>query len=510
MRNSSVNKTIAILFVVIILPIAIFTFFQLDNLKENEKSLADVQRQQLETIIFSINQYSDDVMKSLLLKLENIASIPSLSYSDLLKKYPGVDEVAIYRDLDESVEFLSQNSLIGREEVMEILSQNASTIQKLKEYKNVGFSKLEPFNGHSIKGENYNLLAFIIKDLQGLQSVCILFINSNIFIENFLAPTMQKLAADNYVITAYYSETDRIVFATDSTNEQSLQTMPMWLLPDHEIQVNLKRDSAAEVAKKRYHLNLLWTGILVAVLLLGFVVIIRNIKKEIQLAQLKSDFVSSVSHEIRTPLALINMFAETLMLNRVKDEQKKLEYYEIISKETSRLKNIVNKILNFSQLESKKRAYTFEMMTLDEVVKDTIGTYSYHLNDKGFDYEEKYNASDVKLSIDREAFMEAIINLVDNAMKYSEEVKRVEIETGKKDKEVFVKIKDYGIGITQKDQQMIFDKFFRVTKGELYKVPGAGLGLSITKNIIDGHAGNIKIESELGKGSTFIISLPIK
>ncbi|MGB3468007.1 MAG: HAMP domain-containing sensor histidine kinase [Cyclobacteriaceae bacterium] len=508
MSSKSTNKTLFILVVAVILPVGIFTFFQLRNLMENEEILREVQKSQLQTIIFSINQHSDEVMRSMQIKLENISSIPTLGYEGIMEKYPGFREVLIVEDSLSGYIQLSSDTLISEPELRQLMDRHSKTFEKLKEYKDVGFSKLEPLPAYQGRYGNYSLLSFVIQDVAEKKSVCLVFMDPVLFIEQFLAPKMQELATDNYVITASSIIDKNLVFATDSTENEGLQTLPLWLLPDYNVNVTLKGESAASISDRRLRLNLIWIGILITFLILGFVIIVRNLRKEMQLAQLKSDFVSSVSHEIRTPLALINMFAETLLLDRVRDEKKKKEYYEIISKETSRLKNIVNKILNFSQMETQRRSHSLVEQSLNEIVSETLKTYSYHLENKGFNYQIEYASGNMTARLDAEAVTEALINLIDNAMKYSAEKKEIHLKTGGTDQEIYVEVKDYGMGISAKNQKLIFDKFYRVTKGDIYNVRGAGLGLSITKSIIDAHNGRIEVRSEEGKGSTFRLVFP--
>lgn len=468
----------------------------------------EVQKSQLQTVIFSINQHSDEVLRSLQLKLENISIIPNLSYEDVLEKYPGFREIVIVSENGREISQLSKQTLISEREIEQLLIYHQETINKLKEYKDVGFSKLQPLPAYHSTSGAYSLLTFVIQNLEGVKSICFVFMDPIVFIEQFLAPKMQELATDNYVITASSIENQNLVFATDSTENEGLQTLPLWLLPDYNVNVTLKGTSAAALSEKRFKVNMLWIIVLITVLILGFVFIARNLKREMQLTQLKSDFVSSVSHEIRTPLALINMFAETLLLDRVRDENKKKEYYEIISKETSRLKNIVNKILNFSQMETSKRSYDMQLLYIDEIVKETLNTYSYHLDNKGFSHKVIFESDDYKARFDCEAITEALINLIDNAIKYSGDDKKIEIRTGNTNNDVFVEVRDFGVGITPKNQKLIFDKFFRVTEGDVYNVRGAGLGLSITKNIVDAHQGKIELSSVFGKGSTFRLVFP--
>jgi two-component system phosphate regulon sensor histidine kinase PhoR len=221
------------------------------------------------------------------------------------------------------------------------------------------------------------------------------------------------------------------------------------------------------------------------------------------LAQTKSDFVSNVSHEIRTPLALISMFAETLMLDRVPNAEKRKEYEKIIFKETHRLTNIVNKILNFSQIEAGNRRYSFSKFDLNDLVYEITHDYEFHLERNGFTHEIKYIESTLPILADKEAIYEALVNLLDNAMKYSDDTRHISINTGMNESGVFVEISDQGIGISPNEVKQIFDKFYRVTDGDVHTRKGAGLGLSLVHHIMDAHKGDIEVESTKDYGSTF-------
>ena len=247
------------------------------------------------------------------------------------------------------------------------------------------------------------------------------------------------------------------------------------------------------------------------ILLLGAWLIFRNVTKQIELSQLKSDFVSSVSHEIRTPLALITMYIETLEMGRVKDTKNVKEYYSIILNETTRLSGIVNRILSFSQIESNKRKYCFSETDINEIVENAALSFRYSIENKGFGYSFKPDKNIPLISVDREALADAFVNLIDNAIKYSTEIKDIEVRTGKSDKYVYVEVEDHGIGISEKNQKYIFDKFFRVTEMNLAnRVKGSGLGLAIVKHIMDAHEGKICVISSPGAGSTFRLSFPVK
>jgi two-component system phosphate regulon sensor histidine kinase PhoR len=256
--------------------------------------------------------------------------------------------------------------------------------------------------------------------------------------------------------------------------------------------------------------NLMLIGMMDLLLIFGAWLIFRNISKQVELSQLKSDFVSNVSHEIRTPLALISMYIETLEMGRIKDKAKVNEYYSVILHETARLSGIVNRILSFSQIDNKKRKYFFNSTLLNDIVESTALTFRYTLETKGFTYSFEPDNSLPPVWADRDAIAEALVNLIDNAMKYSEDNKHVVVRTGKKDDYVYMEVEDHGIGITGKDQRYIFDKFYRVTAKNLAnRVKGSGLGLAIVKHIVDAHAGKIYVNSSPGAGSLFRLLFPV-
>jgi two-component system phosphate regulon sensor histidine kinase PhoR len=247
------------------------------------------------------------------------------------------------------------------------------------------------------------------------------------------------------------------------------------------------------------------------ILLSGAWLIFRNIKKQVELSQLKNDFVSGVSHEIRTPLALISMYIETLEMGRVKKAEKVKEYYAVILNETTRLSGIVNRILSFSQIENNKRKYLFSETSLNDIVENSALSFRYTLDNKGFSYSLESDKDLPCIMADAEAIADAFVNLIDNAMKYSTENKDIMVRTGKYEDFVYVEVEDHGIGISEKNQQYIFDKFYRVTEKNLAnRVKGSGLGLAIVKHIMDAHGGRITIKSAPGSGSLFRLLFPVK
>lgn len=275
--------------------------------------------------------------------------------------------------------------------------------------------------------------------------------------------------------------------------------------------IELKDLTIEDLTRNRIRKNIILLGVMDLILLLGAWLIYRNVSRQVELSQLKSDFVSSVSHEIRTPLALITMYIETLEMGRVKEASKIKEYYTIILNETTRLSRMVNRILSFSQIESNKRKYSFTFSSLNEIVENAAASLKYSIDTRGFMYTFIPENDLPKVKVDREAVTDSLVNLIDNAMKYSTDRKNIIVRTGKTEDHVYLEVEDNGIGISAKDQKYIFDKFFRVTETNLAnRVKGSGLGLAIVKQIMNAHEGKIYVRSSPGEGSLFRLSFPFK
>ncbi len=240
--------------------------------------------------------------------------------------------------------------------------------------------------------------------------------------------------------------------------------------------------------------------------------LLRAVEREVSLSRLKSDFVADVSHELKTPLALIRMFSEMLSEGRVPTEEKKHEYYGIITRESTRLTQLIENILDFSRIEAGRKPYTMEPIDVGEVVSTTYATYRVELDQLGFEHTLTLQDDLPLIQGDANAIAQAIVNLMSNAMKYSGDEKRFEIdierETRRDAEGVLITVKDSGIGISPEDRAHLFDGFFRARDDRVRKVRGTGLGLSVVSHIVKAHGGTIDVESRLVKGSVFHIFLP--
>ena len=256
-------------------------------------------------------------------------------------------------------------------------------------------------------------------------------------------------------------------------------------------------------------INYMILGCLSVLLVAGIMLTYRNVNREMALAKLKSDFVSNVSHELRTPLSLIRLYAETLELGRIKHREKFQEYYCIIRKESERLTALINNILDFSRIEAGKKEYDFRETDLAELVQTTVDSYRYQIEQNGFAFEQHIEEDLPKLQVDREAIARSLLNLINNAFKYSSENKYLAINLYRSNGSVRMEVIDRGIGISRADQNRVFEKFYRASNPLVHNTKGSGLGLSLVRHVVEAHHGQVSVDSTPGQGSKFTIVLPV-
>jgi signal transduction histidine kinase len=248
-------------------------------------------------------------------------------------------------------------------------------------------------------------------------------------------------------------------------------------------------------------------AVLVALLGFGAYITLRTVRAELAVAQMKSDFVSTVSHEFRSPLASINQLGEMLRDGRVGDEGRRQEYYGMIVTESQRLRRLVENVLDFARMEDGRKQYRFESVDSAGWLREVAGDFQAQVAQRGFAVETDIPSDLPPIVVDRENLATAVKNLLDNAVKYSPESRTVRLEAQANGEGISIAVLDRGIGIGDEDRPRIFDKFYR-GGGELSReVKGVGLGLNLVHHIVSAHGGTIDVESRQGEGSTFTIRL---
>jgi signal transduction histidine kinase len=281
------------------------------------------------------------------------------------------------------------------------------------------------------------------------------------------------------------------------------------VFPGMTLAIKLRGTTLEAIGQHFVRTSFLGLGALSLILAGGIVLTYRNVSKEMALARLKSDFVSNVSHELRTPLSLIRLYAETLEMGRLNSPEKYQEYYCIIRKESERLSALINNILDFSRIEAGRKEYDFRETDLRELVRNTLESYRYQIEQLGFAYEERIDEVP-RLRLDREAMARSLLNLVNNALKYSQDRKYIGVKLYRENGSVKLEVSDHGIGIPHQEQNKIFEKFYRVGNPLVHNTKGSGLGLSLVRHIVRAHGGEVLVDSAPGQGSKFTITLPVK
>lgn len=248
--------------------------------------------------------------------------------------------------------------------------------------------------------------------------------------------------------------------------------------------------------------------IIVALMILGAFLIGRDISRESETTRLKTEFVHNVSHELKTPLSLIRLYGETLQTREHLSDPDKKEAYEIITKESERLSHLINNILDFSKIEMGKKEFNFQKCSLHNLVAETLASYRYHLENNGFILEENLSNDIPAMQLDREAIAGVFINLLSNALKYSQEKKEIIVRLFNEGDFAVLQVEDKGIGIPQKELSNIFQRFYKIRQEETAETGGSGLGLTLVKHIVEAHKGRVEVQSQQGTGSIFSIYLP--
>jgi len=259
----------------------------------------------------------------------------------------------------------------------------------------------------------------------------------------------------------------------------------------------------------RRNVYILIVVVVVAVLFLGGFMAIRSTAKELELARLKSEFVSTVSHEFRTPLMSIRYLSEMLDGGRVKGEDRKKIYYGKINKESERLSRLIENMLDFSKIEAGMKEYKFEDLSVKEMVKEVSSRFKEYMADKKMTLECEIQDTLPAVRADREAISRALFNLLDNAVKYSGKNPVIHLRAFLKEEAVFLEVQDMGAGISKDDQKKVFEKFYRSSDPASKNIEGSGIGLTLVDHIIKAHGGQVMMESDLGQGTRVTLKLPI-
>jgi signal transduction histidine kinase len=262
------------------------------------------------------------------------------------------------------------------------------------------------------------------------------------------------------------------------------------------------------VSERRNYLIMALAAVVLLVALACYA-LTRGVLREASAGRLQSDFVSAVSHEFRSPLTTLRQLTELLAEGRIQDEGRRRQYFNVLQKETSRLHQLVEDLLDFGRMDAGRRQYRLESLDFSELVRDSVEEYRSEATSSGHDIEIASAGSPLFLQADREALRRVVRNLLENAVKYSPEAKTVWVETDREGRAAVLRVRDQGIGIPPEEKSRIFDKFVRGDAAKRACIPGTGIGLAMVQEIVRVHHGEVNVSSAVGSGSTFVVRLPL-
>lgn len=283
------------------------------------------------------------------------------------------------------------------------------------------------------------------------------------------------------------------------------------LSPREILWVIVPNSSGVVLKEMRWRIAI--AGLFTLIIFAAFYLTVNTMLRQKKLSEIKNDFINNMTHEFKTPLATISLAVDALKNEKVIGDKEKMKYFSsIIKEENLRMNRHVETILKAALLDRQEVNLMLKPTHAHEVIKDIADNFTLQLNDKNGKVELNLDATNDLIEADEVHFPNLVNNLIDNSVKYAKEnvPPEIKISTSANGKNMIIRLEDNGIGMTKETVKRIFEKFYRAHTGNVHNVKGFGLGLSYVKTMVDAHGGQIKVDSVLGKGSTFTLELPLK
>lgn len=316
-------------------------------------------------------------------------------------------------------------------------------------------------------------------------------------------------------VFAVYGVRGNLIYSTDGYNDKErrdIYSIPLFSNSDtyYNLKVEFPTKHSYIFSSVRF---IIPTLILTIILLIIFLYTIILAFRQKKLTEMKTDFINNMTHELKTPISTISLAGQMLSDPSIRKSPSSLEHLsEVITEESKRLRFQVEKVLQMSVFDNTGSALKFSEVNANSIISNVVNTFKIKVEKYGGSLTTMLEADEADVRVDEMQFTNVIFNLLDNAVKYMDEDRAPQLEITTRDlpgKQLEIRIKDNGIGIKKDDLKRIFEKFYRVSTGNRHDVKGFGLGLAYVKKMITLFGGNITVESEYGKGSIFIITLPL-
>jgi signal transduction histidine kinase len=276
--------------------------------------------------------------------------------------------------------------------------------------------------------------------------------------------------------------------------------------------LSLEDGALFDATTQRQSLVYLWTAVLFVTAILALAALVaRYVNRQIRVARIKNDLVATVTHELKTPLSSIRLLVDTLLEGHYQgNEQKTREYLQLISRENARLSRLIDHFLTFSRMERNKRSFDFAKVDPARIAVEAVEAIHDRYEAAGFELKTEIADGLPTIVADADAMETVLLNLLDNAIKYSGEARLVELRVSERNGSVSFEVEDHGIGMSARTARRVFDRFYQADRSLARRVGGCGLGLSIVKFVVEAHGGSVAVSSAPGEGSTFTVTLPAR
>ena len=324
-----------------------------------------------------------------------------------------------------------------------------------------------------------------------------------------IMPTPSAETGEIYVVTC---ETGRTIWSTDPEPQKNpfVKMEAGRYLPGWQVELHLTSSSAfSQEADKQIALYI-WAGsLVVALILLAGAFAVRSVNRQFKLNKLKNDFIATVTHELKTPLASMRVLVDTLLEGRYQNQQQVEEYLHLVSRENARLSRLIDNFLTFSRMERNKRSFEMATSFPAQIVRDAAAAVRTKFAETSCKFDLEIADELPEIFADQDALVTVLINLLDNAYKYTYDEKQIQLRTFAENGFVCFQVRDNGVGLSKRALKKIFDRFYQADQTLSRPAGGCGLGLSIVKFIVDAHHGAITVESRPDQGSIFTVRIPV-